>query len=127
MAPDLSFLAAFANNPITLAMLLVAGIVVFYLWKVGPNIVKPIRDLNTKVDNIILHDELQDVKINNNMKDCLRFTIYSPDVAIEDRLVAYKRYVEIGGNGKTSEWAKENLIKDNEAIWDVVCKLSSSK
>jgi hypothetical protein len=131
---DLSWLSAFANNPITLAILMIAVVIIFFIWK-GLPFVKEIK-LNAfgKIENIennILEikeeNKKQGTAICNVTKDTLRMTIYQNELDITERLIAAKRYLSIGGNGQTQKYIEEILIKENEALWNSLQRLQFDK
>jgi hypothetical protein len=119
--PDTQFLSAFAEHPLTLTILMIGAITGLFIWKVAPSL-RVLKPLNDKVDTIIEHDKRQDAAINNMGKDTLRLNVYNENFEIEDRLVSFKRYKEIGGNGATERYAQK-LIDENSEIWRLVCKL----
>jgi hypothetical protein len=130
---NLDFVAAFANNPITLAILVVGAAVVVFITKGAP-LLKEFRAGNDaivdKIDGIIASDAAQtkdiaEIKehIRTTNLDVLRMTIYNESVDMEDRLVAARRYFIRNGNGKTAAYVAE-LVKDNPGIWRVVLAMS---
>jgi hypothetical protein len=134
--PDLSFIGAFASNPLTLSMILIAGVTIFLIWK-GQPILKDLFDRvglsNNKLDELIESDKVQTAdiaEIKDNMRhnylDLLRLTIYDSDLDIEDRLVAAKRYLVRGGNGKTLPLIKK-LAADNPAVWNTIYTMASAE
>jgi hypothetical protein len=123
---NLDFLSAFANNPITLAILVIGGAVFAFIWKGQPFIKDLFGDLHMKIDQIMQNDKMQSkaigemrMSIRYNSLDILRITIYNEKVDIEDRLVAAKRYFVQGGNGKVLEYVIP-LTKDNPVIWKTI-------
>jgi DNA integrity scanning protein DisA with diadenylate cyclase activity len=138
--PDLSFLAAFAQHPATLLILTIGAVLAITVWRITPflkdlgvRIDKSDADLKDKLDNIIESDKIQtadiaDLKINmcNNVKDVLRITIYNESVAIEDRLVSARRYLLLGGNGKTSKYVKELIVK-YPSEWRAILAMSKDE
>jgi hypothetical protein len=130
---DPSFLSAFADKPVTLAILMTALVVIFFIWKGKPffdDIKKGNTSLDAKIDGIIANDAKQtaaiaEIKehIRTTNLDVLRMTIYNESVDMEDRLVAARRYFIRGGNGKVAAYATE-LVKENAGIWHVVLAMS---
>jgi hypothetical protein len=102
---------------------MIGVIIGLFIWKVAPSL-RVLKPLNDKVDTIIEHDKRQDAAINNISKDTLRLNVYNENFEIEDRLVSFKRYREIGGNGATQRYAQK-LIDANPEIWRIVCKLDA--
>jgi hypothetical protein len=135
---DTSFIAAFANNPLTLTILMLAGIVGLFIWKVSPyfkdllsRVDKGNSFLSEKVDNLLKSDSTQSEMITAisdhvrcNTLDVLRITIYNESVDIEDRLVAARRYFIRGGNGKVAGFVR-TLIDQNTGIWRAIIAMSS--
>jgi hypothetical protein len=141
--PDVGFLTAFADNPLTLAILTVGAIVVVFIWKVSPmfkDIVSKLEDsnvghdaINCKIEQIIESDKVQSSKIEdlrlhvrNNILDTLRLTIYNTEIDVQDRLVAARRYFLLDGNGKVAMHVNE-LIKENPEIWKTVMLMSKEE
>jgi hypothetical protein len=131
--PDTNFIAAFANNPITLAILMIAIVVVVFIWK-GQPLVKDFfarnDGLNAKIDRLLKSDEQQTASINRiqehtkyNTLDILRITIYNDAIDIEDRLVAARRYFILGGNGKVATFVR-GLVKENPSIWRTLLSIT---
>jgi hypothetical protein len=137
---DTNFIAAFANNPLTLTILVVAAIVIIFIWKVSPffkdllehielgntNTQVNMQAITTKVDTLITSDAAQAESIRCNTLDILRITVYNSGIAIEDRLVAAKRYFMQGGNGKVASYIKQ-LIADHAHEWKVVLAMVSEQ
>jgi hypothetical protein len=75
--------------------------------------VKDIKESNDRqeVEIKCLGDE-----VNKNTKDTLRLTFYNELLPPEDRLVAGKRYLDVGGNGKTQRSIDEYAAKYPD-IW----------
>jgi hypothetical protein len=133
---NLDFVAAFANNPITLAILMVGATVVVLIWK-GQPLIKDFfarnDHLSEKIDKLLESDAeqseaIKDVQANvcHNTRDILRMTIYNEVVDIEDRLVASRRYLLRGGNGKALPYIKQ-LAADNPDAWRAIVAMSSDK
>jgi hypothetical protein len=132
--PDTSFIAAFAEHPITLSILTVGAIIVIFIWKIAPyfkDLISLNKNTEAKMDAIIDSDKEQSAviaeikeNITLNTRDILRITIYNENVATEDRLVAAKRYFLKGGNGKVASYAHK-LIDAHEDMWKVI--LATSK
>jgi hypothetical protein len=131
---DLNFVAAFADNPITLAILVVGATAIVLILKGGP-IIKEFRDGNNliceKIDTIVESDKKQTEAIDDirehlkmNNLDVLRMTIYNDGVDIEDRLVAAKRYFVRGGNGKVADYVKL-LVEQHPSVWKIVLATTS--
>jgi hypothetical protein len=128
---DLSFIAAFANNPITLAILLIGATVIVFIVKGQPFIKGMFGGINEKIDAIIESDKTQSViideikeNVRHNYTDLLRITIYNTAIDIEDRLVAAKRYFVRGGNGKVAEYVS-TLVAEHPDVWKVILAMSS--
>jgi hypothetical protein len=140
MMPDLSFLAAFADHPITLVILCIAALVGLTLWKVAPYLKDMVKHVDTanvaltaKIDALIQSDAAQEAAISGlsehvrlNTLDMLRLTVYNGAVDIEDRLVAARRYFLRGGNGKTAAYVRE-LVAQNPAAWKTILAMSSEE
>jgi hypothetical protein len=131
---NLDFLSAFANNPITLAILVIGAAVVVFITKGAP-LLKEFRgandSINEKVDTIIENDKRQNKDITEmkdhlrtNNLDVLRMTIYNEGIDIEDRLVAAKRYFVRGGNGKVAEYV-HSLVEQHPSVWKIVLATTS--
>jgi hypothetical protein len=130
--PDLSFLASFANHPITLAILTVGAMVGIFLWKVAPTLSSTDKTLKNLVDKVVASDEKQttqiaEIKTNlrNNVLDVLRITVYNESIAIEDRLVSARRYFLLGGNGKVARYVK-GLIGTYDAEWRTILAICTA-
>jgi hypothetical protein len=133
---NLDFVAAFANNPITLAILVVGAAVVVFITKGAP-LLKELSagndHLSEKMDTLLASDKEQtaaisdiQVGVKNNTLDILRITIYNESLDIEDRLVAARRYVISGGNGKVAPYIA-GLAKANPDIWRTIVAMSSNE
>jgi hypothetical protein len=130
---DTNFIAAFANNPITLTILIIGTIIVVIIWKVSPFFKDLLEKMDTgnetvqdQLKKVIESDEqqskdIQDIKqhVRFNTLDILRMTIYNEQVDLKDRLVAAKRYFMRDGNGKVATYVS-NLIAQNPVIWDTI-------
>jgi hypothetical protein len=135
--PDLSFLASFASHPVTLSILTVGAIVIIFMVKVFPHmqelktaIVHSDEDLKSLLTKVIASDEkqaaqIEELKLNvrNNVLDTLRLTIYTEHIAIEDRLVAARRYFILGGNGKVAEYVTV-LARGYQDHWKAILAMS---
>jgi hypothetical protein len=140
VVPDTSFIAAFANNPLTLSILMVAAIVIITIWKISPffktlidrmdtnnkDIGGSIEVINKKVDGLVTSDAEQAEHIRLNTLDVLRITVYNESVDVEDRLVAAKRYFMRGGNGKVASYVKQ-LSKDHPREWKTILAMVSAE
>lgn len=138
--PDTNFIAAFANNPITLTILMITVIIVIAIWKIGPyakDIIEHIDNgnsaLDSKVTDLLLSDGKQTQQITEigehvrlNTLDVLRITVYNEGVDPEDRLVAAKRYFIRGGNGKVAEYVK-TLIAQYPHSWKTILAMVSAE
>lgn len=69
--------------------------------KVGKPIVELLHEIKTLVD----HDREQYIAI-------LRLTIMSPDMPISERIIAGKKYIELGGNRDVKKYY-EQLLKEH--------------
>jgi hypothetical protein len=130
---DTNFIAAFANNPITLTILIIGAIILVTIWKVSPffkNLLEKMdtgnETVQTQLNKVIESDEqqskdIQDIKqhLRFNTLDILRMTIYNEQVDIKDRLVAAKRYFMRDGNGKVATYVR-NLVTQNQVVWDTI-------
>lgn len=130
---DTNFIAAFANNPLTLSILMIAAIIVVVIWKVSPffkDILEKMdsgnKDLADRITTVIASDAEQAKTINDmsehirlNTLDVLRITVYNESVDPEDRLVAAKRYFVRGGNGKVASYVKR-LIDQYPEQWKTI-------
>jgi hypothetical protein len=126
---NLDFVAAFANNPITLAILVVGASVVVFITKGAP-LLKEFRAGNDaiveKVDALAQSDKEQTKAIADicdtmkcNTLDVLRMTVYNESIDIEDRLVAARRYFVRGGNGKVARYVQD-LASANPSAWHAI-------
>jgi hypothetical protein len=88
----------------------------------GPNIAL----LGKKLDSIIELDKQQTMNIKYNTLDILRVTLYNTNIHIGDRLIAIKRYLVLGGNGKVAQYAKK-LIAENQSDWDMVMRFTADE
>jgi hypothetical protein len=85
--------------------------------------------LNTVIDSDAKQaQQIEDLQLNlrNNVLDVLRITIYAEHIAIEDRLVAARRYFLKGGNGKVATYVKE-LVKDHPLEWKAIYAMSKEE
>jgi hypothetical protein len=135
--PDLSFLSEFVHTPVSLVILMVGGIIIVFIWKGLPylkyikldmfdkldSINKKIVDTTATINSIKEVNDKQEVKLDNIIKDTLRIIIYQDTLSISERLLAARRYLEIGGNGPTQKYVEENLIKGNEELWNSIQRL----
>jgi hypothetical protein len=119
--PDTTFLSAFANSPVELVILGCFAVLGILVWKGGSSL-KLLKPLNDKVDSIIKHDAVQDELIKNNIKDVLRINAINEKLSTADRLIAFRRYRDMGGNGNLSE-AMQPLIDDYPDVWEAVNKI----
>jgi hypothetical protein len=135
--PDTNFIAAFANNPLTLTILMIAVVVVVFIWKVSPYF----KDLLTRVDkgnqnladkmvHLMDSDTEQTKSLNElsehvrvNTLDTLRITIYNMEIDPEDRLVAARRYFLRGGNGRVAPYVK-GLTGQYPNSWKAILAMS---
>jgi hypothetical protein len=145
--PDTSFLEAYSRNPLTLAILGVIAISGIFIWK-NPGMAKQFKsheskhqEMDGKLDNIsnsmsklandvaqiIIENKNQERRILYNTRDALRLTIYSPNVDISDRLVAWYRYSDCKGNGAVEKFVVTELIPGHEDIWNLVQKMEEHK
>jgi hypothetical protein len=138
--PDTSFIAAFANNPLTLSILMIAAIVIIIIWKISPffktlidrmdtnnkDIGSSIEVINKKVDGLVTSDAEQAEHIRLNTLDVLRITVYNESVDVEDRLVAAKRYFIRGGNGKVAAYVKQ-LAQTHAREWKTILAMVSAE
>jgi hypothetical protein len=135
---DTNFIAAFANNPLTLTILVIAAIVIIFIWKVSPffkdllehmesgnsNLTTSVQTVTDKVDKLITSDTEQAEHLRINTLDVLRLTVYNEGIDPEDRLVAAKRYFVRGGNGKVASYVKR-LIAKYPAEWKTILAIVS--
>jgi hypothetical protein len=133
MVPDTNFIAAFANNPLTLSILIIGVVLGLTIWKISPffkDLISRIdtgnKDVREQLEKIVLSDnqqveDIKDIKehVRLNTLDILRMTIYNEQVDIKDRLVAAKRYFMRNGNGKVAAYVKI-LVDQNHIIWDTI-------
>jgi hypothetical protein len=136
--PDMSFIAAFANNPLTLSILLIAAITIVVIWKISPFfkdilermgkgndlINDNIKIIDTKVNTLVESDAMQAEHIRLNTLDVLRITVYNENIDAEDRLIAAKRYFIRGGNGKVASYVKR-LIAKYPTEWKTILAIVS--
>jgi hypothetical protein len=143
---DFSFLRYFSDNPLSLIIIGLFFILGIFIWK-NPmvktmkahdkkhekldlalaNIQAEIGGISKNVSTLIIENKNQEHKILYNTRDSLRLTIYSEAVNISDRLVAYYRYRDCGGNGYVSNFVEEKLIPGNEDIWKIVVKMEANQ
>lgn len=64
-----------------------------------------VRKLTAKVDKLVEHDREQYLSI-------LRLTVMSEQVPLSERLIAGKKYVDLGGNGDVKLYY-ENLVREH--------------
>jgi hypothetical protein len=138
--PDTNFIAAFANNPLTLSILMIAVIIVVFIWKISPfckDLLERVTQSNDSAENMRLRIECllkSDAEQSNAIKeisehmrcntlDVLRITIYNEAIDIEDRLVAARRYFIKGGNGKVAVYV-QGLVKNNPSIWRTILSMT---
>jgi hypothetical protein len=88
------------------------------------------QDLKDLLAKVMASDEKQGAQIaemslnvRNNVLDTLRITIYTAHIAIEDRLVAARRYFILGGNGKVALYVK-SLITSYPDHWKAILAMS---
>lgn len=67
--------------------------------------VKPIIDINKKIDKLIEHDKEQYLAI-------LRLTVMAEAMPISERLIAGKQYICRNGNGDVKKYYEE-LVKEH--------------
>ena len=124
---DLSWLQSFVHSPLALFILMFSVVIIFFIWKGMPFM----KDLKWGIHKSLekIEDEVKDIKekvsgyedaLQNIMKDCLRMTIYQCDLSIPERLLASRRYFDIGGNGETKKYVQETLIPGNEELWESI-------
>jgi hypothetical protein len=131
--PDTNFIAAFANNPLTLSILLIGATVIVFIVKGQPFLKNVFGGLNEKIDKLIESDTAQSAAIKDvqenvrhNTRDILRMTIYNETVDIEDRLVAARRYILRGGNGKARPYIKQ-LALEHPDVWRAIVTMSTDE
>jgi hypothetical protein len=133
---DLSWVSAFANNPVTMTILTVGAIAVIFMWKVAP-LLKDMHltnhAVNDKIDKIAASDKEQHTKlceltdaVTYNARDILRLGVYNTSAGVEEQLIAAKRYLLVGGNGKTKVYVNA-LIEKNRSEWNMLVAMSSDE
>jgi hypothetical protein len=139
--PDTNFIAAYADHPLTLAILMITIVIVVYIWKIGPfykDIIAKLRsgnqttnEVSVRIDALLKSDEEQtkaiyEIKdqVKHNNLDLLRLNIYNENLDIEDRLVTASRYFIQGGNGKVAEYTK-SLIAEHPHVWRTIVAMVS--
>lgn len=135
--PNTDFIAAFADHPLTLLILMIATIIVVFIWKVSPyfkdllaHVDKGNAELTSKVNALVVSDTEQAKTLNEfsehirvNTLDTLRITVYNDGIDPEDRLVAARRYFIRGGNGKVAKYVQA-LIKEYPNSWKAILAMS---
>ena len=86
-------------------MLITAGALVSAIALIVQKVGKPIAELLQEVRTLTKHDREQYVAI-------LRLTIMSPDMPISERIIAGRRYINLGGNGDVKKYY-EQLLKEH--------------
>lgn len=86
-------------------MLITAGALVSAVGMIAQKVGKPIVELLQDVKVLAKHDREQYVAI-------LRLTIMSRDMPISERIIAGKKYIELGGNRDVKKYY-EQLLKEH--------------
>lgn len=86
-------------------MLITAGALVGAVGLIAQKVGKPIVELLQDVKVLTKHDREQYVAI-------LRLTIMSRDMPISERIIAGKKYIELGGNRDVKKYY-EQLLKEH--------------
>ena len=76
---------------------------------------------SSKVSNKDLNEIKSFSKIiNKNYLQTLKNTIYSSSRPTLERLIAFKEYLKLGGNGNCKSFSIKNLILPNKELWQSV-------
>lgn len=86
-------------------MLITTGALVSAVGLIAQKVGKPIVELLNEVKVLTEHDREQYLAI-------LRLTTMSRDMPISERIIAGRRYIELGGNGDVEEYYKQ-LLKEH--------------
>jgi hypothetical protein len=131
---DLNWLQAYAGNPATLSILMLTIIIIVFIWKGLPYLKdfkdknkNQLEDITNKINENKKLEEKLLIKLDNLAKDTLRNTIYSEKLSVPERLLAARRYFDVRGNGETEKFVKEELINDNEEVWQLIKKFEYEK
>jgi hypothetical protein len=129
--PDLSWLAAFAEHPLTLIIVMTSGLLGLWLWKIGPTFklgVASIKDevakntskidvISSQIEEIKAHDTAQDAQIRNIHLTTLKKGIFDARLPLSERMGDAARYLKYGGNGPTKKYIDEELIPKDPELW----------
>ena len=85
--------------------LITAGAVVSAVTLLAKKVGKPIVELLHEIKTLVDHDREQYIAI-------LRLTIMSRDMPISERIIAGRKYIELGGNGDVKKYY-EQLLKEH--------------
>ena len=58
--------------------------------------------------------------IRKNYIQTLKNTVYNEKIPILERLIAFKEYIKLGGNGNCKSYSMVNLILPNKDLWQSV-------
>lgn len=86
-------------------MLITAGALVSAVGMIAQKVGKPIVGLLDEVRTLAKHDREQYLAI-------LRLNTMSRDMPISERIIAGKKYIELGGNGDVKKYY-EQLLKEH--------------
>jgi hypothetical protein len=81
-----------------------------------------LRRLQHDVDEIIAHDARQDEKILDIQMTSLKKTVWKEGVPLPDKVAAFIRYHNNGGNSATQQYFYENVLPGNESLFEVLKK-----
>lgn len=123
---SLDFLAAFAEHPLTLGILSFTAIVIFFMKIFGRH-VKILPDLWTRVEKIQTditemkeHDAAQDEKILDIQMHALKKCALNDTVEISDRIAAFIRYHNNGGNSYVADVFYRDILPGHETLFETL-------
>lgn len=148
---DLGFLEAYANNPVSLAILAIGTVLVIYALKILPKKIERMwigkipaekgsktiqKNEDMKKEGFIQHLDKTLERIENKIdglekrlnhvdKSALKSLIYNRHIHILDRLLAFDSYLRLGGNGHVANFAIKNLIIPHRDDWMWVIQKNS--
>jgi hypothetical protein len=142
MAVDTSFLAAFANQPLSLAILGLLALFGLWIWKGMPKIIlKTHEKLGGQIDLMQKNHETMQVDIKylkdsdaiqtsaivGLQIDSLKGLLINDCIPLSERYWAFFRYVDLGGNGAVKDFVLTDLCKRDAELFESIKKLYYDK
>jgi hypothetical protein len=142
MAVDTSFLAAFANQPVSLIILGIVSIIGLWIWKGMPKVllksnddirsnIKSIQTDVTSMKKDIAHlkqsDKNQTSAIVGLTLDGLKAFVKNETIPLSERYFACFRYFDLGGNGAIKDFIDTELSKRDQKLYESIRNIYENK